>query len=112
MGLHFVLGASGSGKSIRMYQYLIKEAIAHPDRYYLILVPDQYTMQIQKQMVCMHPNHVLMNIDVLSFSRFVLLIQYLVPGYILAWAYDRTGNLWGPALLHILANLLQVWLTW
>jgi len=50
--------------------------------------------------------------DVLSFSRFVLLIQYLVPGYILAWAYDRTGNLWGPALLHILANLLQVWLTW
>lgn len=69
MGLHFVLGASGSGKSSGTYQWIIKEALAHPDMQYMILVPDQYTMQIQKQMVLMHPGHAILNIDVLSFSR-------------------------------------------
>ena len=69
MSLHFVLGASGSGKSTGMYQWIIKEAMEHPERTYLILVPDQYTMQIQKQVVCMHPGRAILNIDVLSFSR-------------------------------------------
>ena len=50
--------------------------------------------------------------DVLSLNRAVLLIQYLVPGAVLAWAYDRSGNLWGPLLLHVAANALQVWLHW
>lgn len=69
MSLHFVLGASGSGKSFQLYQWVIKQAVEHPDRQYMILVPDQYTMQIQKQMVLMHPGHAILNIDVLSFSR-------------------------------------------
>ncbi len=69
MSLHFVLGASGTGKSRSTYEWVIKEAIAHSDRQYLIFVPDQYTMQIQKQMVMLHPGHAILNIDVLSFSR-------------------------------------------
>ena len=69
MSLHFVLGASGSGKSRGTYQWIIEEALAYPERQYLILVPDQYTMQIQKQMVLMHPGGAILNIDVLSFSR-------------------------------------------
>ena len=69
MSLHFVLGASGSGKSTGTYEWIIGDALKHPERRYLILVPDQYTMQIQKQVVCMHPGHAILNIDVLSFSR-------------------------------------------
>lgn len=69
MSLHFVLGASGSGKSTGTYEWIIGDALEHPERRYLILVPDQYTMQIQKQVVCMHPGHAILNIDVLSFSR-------------------------------------------
>ena len=69
MSLYFVLGASGSGKSRGTYQWIIKEALAHPERQYMILVPDQYTMQIQKQMVLLHPGYAILNIDVLSFSR-------------------------------------------
>lgn len=69
MSLHFVLGASGSGKSSGTYQWMIKEAIAHPYMQFMVLVPDQYTMQIQKQMVLMHPEHAILNVDVLSFSR-------------------------------------------
>ena len=40
----------------------------------------------------------------------VLLVQYLVPGLVLAWTYDRCGSLWGPILLHMAVNALSVWL--
>ena len=37
--------------------------------HYIVIVPEQYTMQTQKDLVEEHPSHVLMNIDVLSFGR-------------------------------------------
>ena len=48
----------------------------------------------------------------LSFSRALLLVQYLVPGAVLAWSYDRSGNLWAPILIHMSANALHVWASW
>jgi len=69
MSLHFVLGASGTGKSQSTYEWMIKEAMANPKVQYILLVPDQYTMQLQKQIVMMHPGHAIFNIDILSFSR-------------------------------------------
>ena len=69
MALQFILGGSGSGKSYSMYKKVIDEAIAHPDRTYLILVPEQFTLQTQKDLVSMHPRHGILNIDVLSFQR-------------------------------------------
>ena len=41
----------------------------HPDTNYIILVPEQFTMQTQKELVLRHPRHGIMNIDVLSFAR-------------------------------------------
>ena len=41
----------------------------HPDINYIILVPEQFTMQTQKELVLRHPRHGIMNIDVLSFAR-------------------------------------------
>ena len=38
-------------------------------RQYLVLVPEQFTMQTQKELVEMHPQKGIMNIDVLSFER-------------------------------------------
>ncbi len=93
MSLHFVLGASGSGKSRRTYQWIIREALAHPDMQYMILVPDQYTMQIQKQMVLLHPEHAIMNIDVLSFSRLYHRVMEEVGGDELTPLDDTGKNL-------------------
>ena len=45
-----------------------------------------------------------------SLWTVVLLVQYLVPGLVLAWTYDRSGSLWGPILLHMAVNALSVWL--
>ena len=69
MGLKFYIGASGSGKSHRLYENIIQEAIAKPHTNYLVVVPDQFTMQTQLEMVSRHPNKGIMNIDVLSFGR-------------------------------------------
>lgn len=69
MGLRFYIGASGSGKSERLYQYIIAEACKNPQKNYLIVVPDQFTMQTQLDLVRKHPNHGIMNIDILSFGR-------------------------------------------
>lgn len=69
MGLKFYIGASGSGKSYLLYKRIIDESIRNPHTNYLIVVPDQFTMQTQLEMVKRHPNKGIMNIDVLSFGR-------------------------------------------
>ena len=38
-----------------------------------------------------------------------LMVQYLVPGAVLAWVYDRSGTLWASIGLHAAANALSVW---
>ena len=69
MPLHFIFGASGAGKSHYIYQKIIQESKEHPERQYLVLVPEQFTMQTQKELVMMHPKKGILNIDVLSFER-------------------------------------------
>ena len=69
MPLQFILGSSGAGKSHTIYQQIIDESRQFPERNYIVLVPEQFTMQTQKQLVEMHPAHAIMNIDVLSFAR-------------------------------------------
>lgn len=69
MSLRFIIGGSGSGKTRRLYEDLIRDAAAHPEKQYFAIVPEQFTMQTQKDMVDMHPNHGVMNIDIVSFER-------------------------------------------
>ena len=42
-------------------------------------------------------------------TYFLLMLQYLVPGAVLAWVYDRSGTLWTSIALHALANALSIW---
>ena len=67
--LRFCFGASGAGKSTGLIEEIIKRSFNNTDTDYLIIVPDQFTMQTQKDVVRMHPSHAIMNIDVLSFGR-------------------------------------------
>lgn len=69
MSLQFVLGPSGSGKSSYVFDYAIKQAREEKNKRILILVPDQFTMQTQMDLVKLSPNNGIMNIEVLSFSR-------------------------------------------
>lgn len=69
MSLQLIIGTSGTGKSTSVYKKVIQESIEHPESNYFIIVPDQFTMQTQKDLVNMSPRGGIMNIDVLSFSR-------------------------------------------
>ena len=69
MSLRFYTGASGAGKSTGLYKEIIQRSRKEPDRNFLIIVPDQFTMQTQMDLVTMHPCKGIMNIDVLSFGR-------------------------------------------
>lgn len=69
MSLRFYFGPSGAGKSYALYEEIIARSIREPERNFLLIVPDQFTMQTQKDIVERHPNKGIMNIDVLSFGR-------------------------------------------
>lgn len=69
MSLQLIMGGSGSGKSYRLYQEIIRLSQEDPRRNYLVIVPEQFTMQAQKELARLHPRKVLVNIDVLSFNR-------------------------------------------
>lgn len=44
-----------------------------------------------------------------DLTYFLLMVQYLVPGFVLAWAYHHTGTLWTSIGLHVATNALSVW---
>lgn len=69
MSLQFIMGPSGSGKSHYLYQWVTKESLEHPDKKYIVLVPEQFTMQTQKDLVMANPYKGIMNVEVLSFNR-------------------------------------------
>ena len=69
MSLRFCFGPSGSGKSHRIYEEIMQRAAEEPGRNFLIIVPDQFTMQTQKDLVMRSDRDGILNIDVLSFGR-------------------------------------------
>lgn len=75
MSYAFCFGPSGSGKSRCLREMIIRRAGASltgtgRDRTkYIVIVPEQYSLQTQRELVRDHPAGVLMNIDVLSFGR-------------------------------------------
>lgn len=69
MSLQLITGESGSGKSTYLYHYVVDSAKKNPTQKYFVIVPDQFTMQTQYDLVEMTECKGIMNIDVLSFSR-------------------------------------------
>ena len=69
MSLKFVFGPSGSDMSRYIYKEVIRRAAEAPRQNFLIIVPDQFTMQTQKELVALDEKGGIMNIDVLSFGR-------------------------------------------
>lgn len=69
MSLRFVFGPSGAGKSRLLYENLTKRSMEETERKFLVIVPDQFTMETQKDLVHFHERGGILNIDVLSFGR-------------------------------------------
>ena len=69
MSLQFIFGPSGAGKSRQIYEDIIRRAKENPKQNFFIIVPDQFTMQTQKDLVTLSDRGGILNIDVLSFGR-------------------------------------------
>ena len=69
MALQLILGGAGSGKTTLLYDELIRLSMEHPKQQFFLIVPEQFTMQTQKDIVTRHPCHGTMNIDIVSFAR-------------------------------------------
>lgn len=69
MSLHWIFGGSGYGKSHYVYNEIMKQSECNPSGRYIVIVPEQFTMQTQKDMVMLSKAKGIMNIDVLSFVR-------------------------------------------
>ena len=94
MSLQFIFGSSGAGKSYALYQDVIRESKEKPDQKFLVIVPEQFTMQTQKELVSLHPDGGILNIDVLSFQR----LAYRV--------FEETGTRTGKVLEETGKNLV------
>ena len=94
MSLQFIFGNSGAGKSYTLFRSVIEDSIRHPDQSYLVIVPEQFTMQTQKELVRLHPDGGILNIDILSFQR----LAYRV--------FEETGTRVGKVLEETGKNLV------
>lgn len=81
MSLQLILGSSGSGKSYELYKRIIHASISNPSSNYILIVPEQFNMQAQKDIISMHPNKGVMNIDIVSFTRLAFRVFEEIGGY-------------------------------
>ncbi len=81
MALKFWLGGAKSDRSRRLIEYILHEAKEHPDRQFLFIVPEQFGLKMQQDLVAASENHGILNIDVLSFTRLAHRISDEVGSY-------------------------------
>lgn len=70
----FILGGSGSGKTNKAFSDCISAATADEGSHFLLLVPEQSTTAVEKEIIRMHPGHATDNISVLGFSRLAYMV--------------------------------------
>ena len=94
MALQFIFGNSGSGKTHFISHKVVELAADSPKKNFLFLVPEQFTLQTQRELAAVHKNHSILNIDVLSFNR----LAYRI--------FDELGSFRGQVLEETGKNLV------
>ncbi len=69
MALQFIIGKAGAGKSYRMHQMMIEAAGQKENENFIAVVPEQYSLETQKEILEQQEKHGSFNIEVTSFYR-------------------------------------------
>lgn len=93
MALQIITGGSGTGKTHLMYKRLIEksEKEEFKNSYFMVIVPEQFTLETQKTIVELSKMHGTMNIDIISFKRLAKRI-FDEAGINLCTVLDDTGK--------------------
>lgn len=69
MGVSFVYGPACSGKSTDLYHKILSEAEKNIKKKYIFVVPEQFALSVEKELIDLSSGHGIINIEVLSFTR-------------------------------------------
>lgn len=69
MSLQFIIGRAGAGKSHLLYKNMIEVSAKYQNKNFVAVVPEQYSMEAQKEILTMHPKKGSFNIEVTSLNR-------------------------------------------
>ena len=69
MSVRFIVGSSGQGKTTQIIDEVITRSKEKPEKKYYVIVPEQFSLEMQRKIVEEHPQHGFFNIDILSFYR-------------------------------------------
>ena len=69
MALRIIAGSSGQGKTEMVLKEAVRLSGENPKQNCYIIVPEQFSLEMQRKLVEAHPLHGYFNIDVLSFYR-------------------------------------------
>ncbi len=65
----FLFGPSGSGKTTQSFRRMVHASEEEPEKHFFVIVPEQYSMLMQKRILELHPRHASGNLEVMSFNR-------------------------------------------
>lgn len=89
MSLRIIMGSSGQGKTTHILEEVIRLSRENKNQMYYIIVPEQFSLEMQKKLVESHPDRGYVNIDVLSFYR----LAYRVFDELRFWPKDILEDL-------------------
>ena len=69
MALRYITGRSGQGKTEYLVKEVIRRSIEIPEKQYYVIVPEQFSLEMQRKIVKMHPRHGFFNIDVIISQK-------------------------------------------
>lgn len=91
MRFNIMLGPANSGKSQKLCDEMVEAAVKNPTGSFIAIVPEQFTLQMQRRVVQTHEAHAVMNIDVVSFNRLAMKV-FSELGISLNEILDDTGK--------------------
>ncbi|WP_038265786.1 helicase-exonuclease AddAB subunit AddB [Peptoclostridium litorale] len=69
MGFRYILGRAGSGKTHKIYEEIVHSLKCDPDKKLILMVPEQFTLQAETDIINSSGLEGIMQVEVLSFQR-------------------------------------------
>lgn len=68
MAFNIIIGDTSTGKSNKICKMMVEQSLALPSERFIVIVPEQATLLMQKKVIDLHPKHAVSNIDIVSFN--------------------------------------------